>query len=159
MTRPPVTSETKRRSSPVMIVIGSRMKARSPAPITGSSAPKLEPSTMRRPMPLCATSVGALQFGVCGANGQNARRPKIVSSAGSSVSMEMAAQPTPIAPIGPSPEVPLTFAMLRQSSAAMTVAADANTAGPADVIAACMAACRSSVWCSSSRYLATIKRA
>ena len=55
--------------------------------------------------------------------------------------------------------MPLTFAMLRQSSAAMTVAADANTAGPADVIAACMAACRSSVWCSSSRYLATIKRA
>ncbi len=142
-----------------MIVIGSRMIATSAAPITGSSARTLEPSTMRRPMPLCATSVGALQLGVCGTNGQNARRPKIVSSAGSSVSIEMAAQATPIAPIGPSPEVPLTLAIVRQRSAAITVAADANTAGPADVIAACMASWRSSVWCSSSRYLATISSA
>ncbi len=114
---------------------------------------------MRLPMPLWATSVGALQFGVCGTNGQNARRPKIVSSAGKSVSIEMAAQATPIAPIGPRPDVPLTLAIVRQSSAAMTVAADANTAGPADVIAACMAAWRSSVWWSSSLYLATISRA
>ena len=70
--------------------------------------------------------------GVCGTNGQNARRPKIVSSAGSSVSIESAAQATPIAPIGPRPEVPFTFAIVRHRSAAITVAAEANTAGPAE---------------------------
>ena len=49
-----------------------------------------------------------------------------------------------MAPIGPSPDVPFTLAMVRHSSAAMTVAADANTAGPADLIAACIASWRSS---------------
>ena len=95
----------------------------------------------------------------CGTNGQNARRPQIVSSAGSSVSMESAAQATPIAAIGPMPEVPLTFAIVRQSRPAITVAAEANTAGPAERIAAAMASWRSSRWCSSSRYLATIRSA
>ena len=66
----------------------------------------------------------------CGTNGQNARRPQIVRSAGSSVSIESAAQATPIAAIGPMPEVPLTFAIVRQSRPAITVAAEANTAGP-----------------------------
>jgi hypothetical protein len=76
---------------------------------------------------------------VCGTNGQKARRPKMVSSAGNSVSIESAAQATPIATIGPMPDVPLTLAIERQSSAAITVAAEANTAGPAEAIAACMA--------------------
>ena len=59
--------------------------------------------------------------GVCGTKGQKARRPKIVSSAGSRVSIESAAQATPIAAIGPRPEVPLTLAIIRQSRAAITV--------------------------------------
>ena len=127
------------------------MKHTSPAPITGIRAPKLDPSTMRLPRPLCATSVGAAQREVWGTKGQNARRPKMVSSAGSSVSIEMPAQATPMAPMGPSPDVPFTLAMVRHSSAAMTVAADANTAGPADLIAACIASWRSSLSCNSSR--------
>ena len=88
----------------------------------------------RRILPACTPS-GASHSVECGTNGQKARRPKIVSSAGRSVSIESAAQATPMAPIGPSPEVPFTFAIVRQSSAAITVAADANTAGPADRIA------------------------
>ena len=75
------------------------------------------------------------------------------------MSIDRAAQATPIAPIGPRPEVPFTFAIARQSSAAITVAAEANTAGPAELMAARIASWRSSVWCSSSRYLATIRRA
>ena len=51
-----------------------------------------------------------------------------------------------MATIGPMPEVPLTFAIVRQKSAAITVAADASTAGPAERIAAAIASWRSSVW-------------
>ena len=66
-----------------------------------------------------------------GINGQKARRPPTTSPAGSSVSIESIASATPIAPIGPSPLVPLTCASNRHGSARMTVAPDANTAGPA----------------------------
>ena len=48
--------------------------------------------------------------------------------AGSSVSIASA---TPMAPIGPSPLVPLTSASDRQSRATITVEPDATTAGPA----------------------------
>ncbi len=88
---------------------------------------------------------------MCGTKGQKARRPKIVSSAGSRVSIESAAQATPIAAIGPSPEVPLTLAIIRQSRAAITVRAEAKIAGPADSSAAPIASYLSAVWCSSSR--------
>ena len=104
------------------------------------------PSAMRRRIRPACTPSGASHSVECGTKGQKARRPKIVSSAGSSVSIESAAQATPIATIGPMPEVPLTFAIVRQNSAAITVAADASTAGPADRIAAAIASCRSSVW-------------
>ncbi len=89
--------------------------------------------------------------GVCGTKGQKARRPKIVSSAGSRVSIESAAQAMPIAAIGPRPAVPLTLASIRQSSAAITVAAEAKIAGPAEASAVRIASCLSTVWCSSSR--------
>ncbi len=88
---------------------------------------------------------------VCGTNGQKARRPKIVSSAGSRVSIESAAQAIPIAAIGPSPAVPLTLATVRQRSAAITVAAEAKIAGPAEARAVRIASWRSSVLWSSSR--------
>jgi hypothetical protein len=88
---------------------------------------------------------------VCGTKGQKARRPKIVNSAGSRVSIESAAQAMPIAAIGPRPEVPLTLAIIRQSRAAITVAAEAKIAGPADLSAVCIASYLSAVWCSSSR--------
>jgi hypothetical protein len=132
-------------------ITGSRIRTRSAAPITGSSACSREPSTIRRRNPPEVTPSGAIHCVECGTNGQKARRPKMVSSAGSRVSMESAAHATPIAAIGPIPEVPLTFAIIRQKSAAITVAADASTAGPADRIAAAMASCRSSLWWSSSR--------
>ena len=77
----------------------------------------------------CRRRSGAVS-GVCGTKGQKARRPKIVSSAGSRVSIESAAQAIPIAAIGPRPAVPLTLAIVRQSSAAITVAAEAKIAGP-----------------------------
>ena len=111
----------------------------------------MEPSTrLRRDQSLISASSGAVSA-VWGTKGQKARRPKIVSRAGSSVSIEIAAQATPMAPIGPRPAVPLTLAMVRHSSAAITVAAEANTAGPAELIAARIASWRSLVRCSSSR--------
>ena len=61
---------------------------------------------------------------------QNALRPKITSSAGSMVSIEIIAIPTPIAPIGPRPAVPLTSARLSVSSARITVSPEARIAGP-----------------------------
>ena len=131
--------------------IGSRMSTTRHAPITGRSACRREPSTMRRRSLPEVTPSGAIQAVECGTNGQKARRPKIVSSAGSRVSIESAAHATPIAAIGPIPDVPLTFAIIRQKSAAITVAADASTAGPAELIAAAIASCRSNRWCSSSR--------
>ena len=129
------------------------------APITGSSAVRREPSTILRARPPFGMCLATAHSRVWGTNGQNARRPKIVSSAGSRVSIEMQAQATPIAPIGPRPAVPFTFAIDRHRRAAITVAAEANTAGPAEAIAACMASWRSSLRCSSSLYLATIRSA
>jgi hypothetical protein len=96
---------------------------------------------------------------VCGTNGQNARRPKISSSAGSSVSIDSAAQNTPRAPSGPRPEVPFTRAIERQNSAAITVAALAKMAGPAEISALRIATYLSTSRCISSRYLATISSA
>ncbi len=90
--------------------------------------------------------------------GQNQLRPQIVSAAGSIVSIEIMASATPIAPIGPSPAVPLTSAMLSVSSAAITVRPLARIAGPARETATDMASCLSSWRRSSSRYLETSNR-
>jgi hypothetical protein len=57
----------------------------------------------------------------------------------------------PIAPIGPRPAVPLTFASDNASNAIETVSADATIAGPAVRSACAMATWRSSVVRSSSR--------
>ena len=88
-------------------------------------------------------------------NGQNARRPKIASAAGSIVSMKIIARPTPSAPIGPSPAVELTSARISTSSAAITVRPEARIAGPAVPSAIRIASCLSSWRRSSSRYLDT----
>ncbi len=82
-----------------------------------------------------------------GANGQNARRPPIRSSAGSKVSIATAATATPIAPTGPRPAVELTWASERQSSAAITVPAEATIAGPP-----CRNATRIATYLSSTRW-------
>ena len=84
-------------------------------------------------------------------NGQNARRPKIVSAAGSIVSMKSIARPTPIAPTGPSPAVEFTSASSSTSSAAITVRPEARIAGPAVRSAIAIASCLSSCRRSSSR--------
>ena len=55
----------------------------------------------------------------------------IASSAGSSVSIEIIAIAMPTAPIGPRPDVALTSASVRVSSAKMTVQPEARIAGPA----------------------------
>ena len=86
-----------------------------------------------------------------GMNGQNALRPVIASSAGRIVSIETIARPTPSAPIGPRPAVPVTSASVSVSSAAITVAAEATIAGPALRIAMRTASCLSSWLRSSSR--------
>ena len=82
---------------------------------------------------------------------QNARRPQITSSAGSTVSIEIIASATPIAPTGPSPAVELTSAMVSVSSAAITVRPEARIAGPALRSAIAIASCLSSCLRSSSR--------
>ncbi len=51
----------------------------------------------------------------------------------------------PIAAIGPRPAVPLTLAITKQSRAAITVAAEAKIAGPAEASAVRIAACLSTV--------------
>ncbi len=119
--------------------------------MTRTIAPSADPSTMRRRARSETSETCGAVCSVCGTKGQKARRPKIVSSAGSSVSIESAAQAMPIAAIGPRPEVPLTLAMVRQSRAAITVAAEAKIAGPAEASAVRIASCLSAVRCSSSR--------
>ena len=94
-----------------MITSGRSTRTISEAPITSSSAGMRGPSAMRRRMRPACTPSGASHSVECGTKGQKARRPKIVSSAGSRVSIERAAQATPMATIGPMPEVPLTFAI------------------------------------------------
>ena len=84
-------------------------------------------------------------------NGQNARRPTIASSAGSSVHITSIASPMPIAPISPSPAVPLTSARDRHSSPAITVPPEATIAGPARPQGVAMATCLSWWRRSSSR--------
>ena len=82
---------------------------------------------------------------------QNAQRPVMTSSAGSSVSIESIATAMPTAPIGPRPAVPLTSAKDRQSSAKMTVSPEAKIAGPAVRSASASASCLSWWRRSSSR--------
>ena len=97
-------------------------------------------------VPCCPTC------GIVSKNGdQNALRPKIASSAGSMVSIEIIASPTPIAPIGPRPAVPLTSARLSVSSATITVRPEARIAGPAVWSATRIASCLSSWRRNSSR--------
>jgi hypothetical protein len=75
--------------------------------------------------------------------GQNARRPKIASSAGRRVHITTIARPMPIAPMSARPEVPFTSARPRHSRPSITVAADATMAGPAVRIAVATASCLS----------------
>ena len=84
-------------------------------------------------------------------NGKKAQRPTMTSSAGSSVSIASIATAMPSAPIGPRPDVPLTSASVRHSSAAMTVSPDAKIAGPAVRSASAIASWRSAWRRSSSR--------
>ena len=100
------------------------------------------PSSPKCGMPLFQPKIGGRQ---------NARRPQIVSSAGSSVSIVIIATAMPSAPIGPSPAVPSTSAIDRHSSAQITVAPDATIAGPAVRSASAIASCLSSCLRSSSR--------
>ena len=86
---------------------------------------------MRRQKPWVSSVPPAPTWGIVSKPGdQNALRPKIASSAGSTVSIEIIASPTPIAPTGPRPAVELTSAMLSVSSAAITVSPEARIAGP-----------------------------
>ena len=105
-------------------------------------------SATRLQRPCVASAPSSPKWGM---NGQNARRPKITSSAGSRVSIETIATPMPIAPIGPRPAVPFSSASVRHSSAAITVMPDARIAGPAVFMASSIASWRSSCLRSSSR--------
>ena len=67
------------------------------------------------------------------------------------VSMNAIARKIPIAPMGPSPAVPLTSASISTSSAATTVRPEYTIAGPAVRSASCIASCRDSWRRSSSR--------
>lgn len=87
----------------------------------------------------------------CGMNGQNGTRPTITSSAGSSVSIDSIATAMPIAPTGPSPEVPLILASTSAISVMPTVEPDATIAGPAPASARRIASWRSAWRRSSSR--------
>ena len=98
--------------------------------------------------------------GIVSKNGdQNALRPQITSSAGSIVSIEIIAIPTPMAPIGPRPAVPLTSARLSVSNARITVIPEARMAGPAVRSATRIASCLSSWRRNSSRYRLTSSNA
>ena len=90
--------------------------------------------------------------------GQKPRRPKIVSSAGSSVRPASIAQKTEIAATGPSDLVLPDSAKTRTSMARVTVRPLARMAGPALLTARCIASCLSSSRRSSSLYRETNKR-
>ena len=83
--------------------------------------------------------------------GQNPRRPKIVSSAGSRVSPATIPQATPIAATGPRVEVRRASARTRVSIASETVSPLARMVGPVRRTARAIASCLSSIRCSSSR--------
>jgi hypothetical protein len=139
------------RSTQLRSTSGSVTSTTRQARATRVKAPAPDPSTMwRRARSEIAAPVGAVSS-VWGTKGQKARRPNIVSRAGSRVSIESAAQAMPIAAIGPRPEVPLTFAIIRHRRAAITVVAEAKIAGPADSSAVLIALYLSAVWWSSSR--------
>ncbi len=92
----------------------------------------VRPPSPKRGMPLWPPKI----FGC-----QKTHRPHTTSSAGSSVSIVVIATNTPSAPIGPRPAVPSTSAMLRHSSAAITVQPEATMAGPAVRSACAIASC------------------
>ena len=71
--------------------------------------------------------------------GQKIHRPKITSSAGSSVIMAIRAMATPIAATGPRPLVEFISATSRTSMPSTTVPLLARTAGPARCSALAMA--------------------
>ena len=135
-------------TSSAAVPIQTRRGARATRSPTRRQAPCVSsaPSSPKWGTPLFHPKIGGRQ---------NARRPQIVSSAGSSVSMVIIAIAMPSAPIGPRPAVPSTSAMVRHSSAAITVAPDATIAGPAVRRASAIASCLSSCLRNSSRYLDT----
>jgi hypothetical protein len=75
----------------------------------------------------------------------------MTSSAGRNVICDSSATRMPIAPIGPSPAVPLTSASDNDNNAIDTVSAEATIAGPALRRARAIASCLSSICRSSSR--------
>ena len=125
-----------------------RISSTAIVPIQTGRGPRPTQAAIRLQVP-CVSSMPSLP--TRGMNGQKARRPVIARSAGRMVSIATIARPTPSAPIGPSPAVPLTSASERVNSAAITVPAEATIAGPALRIATRTASCLSSWRRSSSR--------
>ena len=132
-------------------------KFRMPSAMTSSATPvttptvtglRATPSPTRRQKPCVSSAAVSPTWGM---KGQNGRRPAMSRIAGRKVSITTTATAMPIAPIGPRPAVPLTFASESDSSAAHTVRPDAKIAGPARRSAIAMASCLSSCRRSSSR--------
>ena len=144
--------------NPVSIVSTPSAQTTSTAvvPIQIRRGPRATRSPTRRHAPCVSSAPSSPKCGMPlsqpkMAGRQNARRPQMTSSAGSSVSMESIATAMPSAPIGPRPAVPCTRATVRQSSAQITVSPEAKIAGPAVRRASCIASCLSSCLRSSSR--------
>jgi hypothetical protein len=111
-------------------------------------------TAMRRPTPAQNPRVVGSAEPKAGLTGQKIRRPKISSSAGSSVIIDSSATATPMASTGPRLLVEFSSANDSVSRLRITVPALAMMAGPARRMASAMASCRSSWRRSSSRYRA-----
>ncbi len=132
-----LAASTSSTSEPAIQTVRGRVATRSPT---------------RRQKPCVSSTPACPVWGIVSSPGdQNARRPQITSAAGSTVSIEIIASATPIAPTGPSPAVEFTSARLSVSSAAITVRPEARIAGPAPRSAFAIASCSSSCLRSSSR--------
>ena len=112
-------------------------KFRVPSDSTSSSSAGADPDTARAtgdaladPPPDAVGRVDARRPRRAGTRGHIARRPQIVSSAGSSVSIDTIATRMPSAPIGPRPAVPLTSAIDSDSSAASRSCRRRRSPGP-----------------------------
>ena len=79
---------------------------------------------------LCGCDEAGNSFGT---NGQNAARPKAISSAGSNVIADRNAKTIPMAAIGPRLRFEFRSENSRHSSARMTVAAEAAIGAKADL--------------------------
>ena len=115
-------------------------------------------SPKRRHAPTRSSGLWFGSYSTTPRRGQNPRLPKMVRSAGSSVSPATIAQNTPSAAVGPSELVLPASASRSTSIARVTVRPLARIAGPARVSACAIASCLSRVTRSSSRYLETSNR-